>query len=146
MEVLKQNSVARNKLLLLIRIDDFPAFVASKARCFTRDINVNNIWWYIGICMDKWNDLGEYITITPETPDQPDDLNAYIRGSGVGNISNDRSFDVTAIFKFKHPGNAEEIKLTDEFCFNSSNGYEHAGRGTAKTLAEIDVLFNFSLC
>ena len=124
LEVLKQNSFTQNKLSLLIRIDDFPSFVASKARCFTREFNVNNTWWYVGICLDKWCETRErYTALTPESFDQPEFLSAGIWGNCAENICNDRSFDVAAIFKFKHSSADEQIMLpVTRFHFKQSNG------------------------
>ena len=140
MEVLTQNSLIQNKLSLLLRIDDFPSLVASKARCFTRDINVNNTWWYIDISLDKWCETREeYIIITPESSDQPEVLSACIWGNVVGNISSDRSFDVTAIFKFKQPATAEEHEFTHKFSFNSLNKYKDSWVITISD--EIEVIF-----
>ena len=138
-EVLKQNSFTQNKLSLLIRIDDFPSFVASKGRCFTRDIDVNNTWWYICISLDKWCETRErYTALTPESSDQPDILSACIWGNDAENRKI-CSFDVAAIFKFKQLEAVEEIKLIGKFHFNPSNENKH--NSDFPILAKIEVIF-----
>ena len=141
MDVLKHESCTLNKLSLLIRIDNFPSFVTSKARLYTRDIIVNNTRWYIVVVMTKYcQTSAKYISINAETSDQPEALAAVIKGKREKE-SIDCSFDVVAKFKFKQPHPMDdENEFTEKFCFNSSNGYK-VGRGL--WLARINVVFTF---
>ena len=116
MDVLKHVSytLTKNKLSLLIRIDNFPSFVTTKARYFT-GIIVNNIRWYISVSIRKCRNVNE-------TSDHPESLAAYILGTGEEGI--DCLFDVVAKFKFKQPHpRDDENEFTKKFCFNSSNSY-----------------------
>ena len=146
MDVLKHESCTLNKLSLLVRIDNFPSFITSKARHKTRDIIVNNTRWYIVVGTRKWPNINETSIISRilgRHPDQPEflALAAYIAGRGEEGI--DCAFDVEAKFKFKQPHPMDDKnELTKKFCFNSSNGYEDAGWGIGN-LAEINVVFTF---
>ena len=141
MDVRKHESCTLNKLSLLIRIDNFPSFVTSKAHHCTRDIIVNNTRWFIILDMRKYcQTSAKYICINDETSDQPESLGASINGKGEKSI--DCSFDVVAKFKFKQPHPLDdENEFTKKFCFNSSNGYTvSSGFGD---LAMINVIFTF---
>ena len=140
MDVLKHASYTLNKLSLLIRIDNFPSFVTSKAHLYTRDIILNNnTRWNILVGLTKYCQTSEkYILINAETSDQPETLGVFVNGKGEKGIN--CSFDVVAKFKFKQP---HPLDIGNEFtlivCFNSSNGY-----GVAvgfSHLAEINVTF-----
>ena len=144
MDVLKHESctLTKNKLSLLIRIDNFPSFVTSKARHITRDIIIDTTRWYILVDMTKYcQTSGNYILINAETSDQPEALAAVIKGKREKE-SIDCSFDVEAKFKFKQPHPMDdENEFTKKFCFNSSNGYAFSwGFGN---LSEINVVFTF---
>ena len=141
MDVLKHESctLIKNKLSLLVRIDNFPSFVTSKESLYTRDIIVNNTRWYITVYMMKYcQTSAKYILTNDEASDRPETLGAYVHGECEK--GNDCSFDVVAKFKFKqpHPANNEK-EFTKKFCFNSSNGYEF-GWGFCR-LAEINEVF-----
>ena len=130
MNVLKQSSYTftKTKLSLLIRIDQFPAFVTSEEGFRTsRDIIINNTswYWYIGIRLR--NQSKTYLA-------------TYLTGSGI--IKKDSSFDVEAKFKFKHHPTAKEQVATEKFSFNSSNGYKSFGH--PRKLAPIDVIIILS--
>ena len=141
MDVLKHESctLTKNTLSLLIRIDNFPSFVTSKARHNTRDIILNNnTRWYFLVAagMRKYCQTSEkYICINTDTSDQPETLGAFVIGKGI-----DCSFDVVAKFKFKkpHPLDAKN-EFTIKFCFNSSN---NDGWGFSD-LAKINLTFFF---
>ena len=144
MDVLEQTSCifTKNKLSLLVRIDQFPAFVTSKACCFAEGININNTRWYISIDLRKYcQTSGEYIKITPDSADQPEKLGAFIHASRH-HVKKDCSFDVEAQFKFKHVPTARGANFTCKFCLNSSNNYT-CGCGTPR-LAKIEVAFTFA--
>ena len=139
-DVLKHVSctLTKNTLSLLIRIDNFPAFVTSKGFYYTREIIANNTRWYFLVVMTKYcQTSSKYICINADTSDQPEALGAVIKGKREKE-STYCSFDVVAKIKFKQP---HEKKFTKKFCFNSSNGHE-AGRGFSK-LAKINVIFTF---
>ena len=143
MDVLKHVSytLTKNKLSLLIRIDNFPSFVTSKARLYTRDIIVNNTRLFIVVGMTKYcQTSAKYIWINAKASDHPEILAAYIIGRGEEGI--DCSFDVVAKFKFKQPHPMDvENGFTKKYCFNSSNGYKD-GWGFFQ-LAKINVIFTF---
>ena len=143
MDVLKHVSytLTKNKLSLLIRIDNFPSFVTSKARLYTRDIIVNNTRLFIVVGMTKYcQTSSKHIWINADTSDQPETLRAFVYGYGEKGI--DCSFDVVAKFKFKQPHPMDkENKFTRKLCFNSSNGFK-AGWSSLE-LAKINVIFTF---
>ena len=144
MDVLEQTSCVftKNKLSLLVRIDQFPAFVTSKACCFAEGININNTRWNISIKLRKYcQTSGEYIRIMPDSSDQPETLGAYIHGSR-NHAGRYGSFDVEAQFKFKQVPTANCYNFTHKFCLNSSNEYKY-NYGTSK-LAKIEVAFTFA--
>ena len=144
MDVLKHVSytLTKNKLSLLIRIDNFPSFVTSKASYNTRNIIVNNTRWCILVDLTKYCQKSKkYILINAETSDQPESLAAVIKGKREKE-SIDCSFDVEAKIKFKQPHPMDDEKMsTRKFCFNSSNGYAD-GLGSGD-LAKINVVFTF---
>ena len=144
MDVLEQTSCVftKNKLSLLVRIDQFPAFVTSKACCFAEGININNSRWYISIDLRKYcKTSGEHISITPDLSDEPETLGAFIHGERH-HVKKDCSFDVEVQFKFKQIPTAKGSKFTHKFRLNSSNKYAH-GYGTQR-LAKIEVAFIFA--
>ena len=61
MNVLKQTSLTKQNLSLLIRIDNFPFFVSSKAEYHSRCIVVNKIRWFISM------DLRQHFTLAMVT-------------------------------------------------------------------------------
>ena len=132
MDVLKHESctLTKNKLSLLIRIDNFPSFVTTKDLDCSRYIFINTTQWYIIVGMIKCRNVNE-------TSDHPESLAAYILGRGEEGI--DCSFDVEAKIKFKNP--LDENKFKKKFCFNSSNGYEDVW-GSLE-LTKINVIFTF---
>ena len=144
MDVLKHESFTLTKLSLIIRIDNFPSFVTSKAHHYTREIILNNTRWYITVYMLKYcQTSSKYILVNADTSDQPETLGAFVRGKREkGSI--DCSFDVVAKFKFKQPHPTDDKnEFTKKFCFNSSNDYEFGwGYGD---LAKINVVFTFFL-
>lgn len=120
MDILKQTSFTGHQLSLRIGIENFPAFVKSKATYETRKINVFNAHWYVEIVMEKHcRTSGKYIAIKPESSEQPEILTAYV----YGHADKDCAFDVAAKFKFIHRPTAEEKNISEKFIFNSLNGY-----------------------
>ena len=144
MDVLKHVSytLTKNTLSILIRIDNFPAFVTSKEIDCTRDIIVNNTRWYFLVGTTKYRRTSaKYININAETSGKPEALGAVIKGKREKGSIN-CAFDVVAKFKFKQPHPMDdENKLTRKFCFNSSNGYKD-GWGSFE-LSTINVVFTF---
>ena len=143
MDVLKHESctLIKNKLSLLIRIDNFPSFVTSKARHCTRNIIVNNTHWSIILDLRKYCQISaKYIHINAKTSDQPETLGVFVNGKGEKGIN--CSFDVVAKFKFKQPHPLDNgNEFTKIVCFNLSNGYGVAVGWGFSHLAEINVTF-----
>lgn len=142
MDVIEKSSrvLTKNKRSLLIRIDNFPAFVASKAKCTTRNININNTLWNISLGLRKYcPKTNKYIRITPNSSVQPDTLVADINGQ----VSNSKqcSFDVATKFKFEtEDDESRSSSLKFKLDFNQSNGYKDSP-DSLHILAEIDVVF-----
>ena len=133
--------VLENKFSLLIRLEQFPALVASKGIFSTRSIRFNNTRWSVSISLLKYcQTSGEYIIPEPNSSDQPETLGTYIHGSRH-DVGRSGSFVVEAQFKFKQVPTAEGDNFTRKFCLNSSNGYNY-GWGTSN-LATIEVAFIF---
>ena len=133
--------VLENKFSLLIRLEHFPALVASTGIFSTRSIRFNNTRWFISIHLFKYcQTSGEYIILEPNSSDQPETLGAYIYGSRA-DVGRYGSFVVEAQIEFKQVPTARGDNFTHKFCLNSSNGYNYV-YGTPN-LATIDVAFIF---
>ena len=142
MDILKHSSFTRNELSLLVRIDNFPEFVASKGEYSTRAIKVSNTFWKVYIAsMKRHQTTGEYIPLNSASADQPETLAAYLYGSGKIPLSNDCSFDVNAKFKFKQPQVSEVDEFTHKYFFNTSD--RHMSGFGFPTLRKIDVIILF---
>ena len=141
MDILKQTSYTFSKtnISLLLRIDNFPAFVTSQEKYRTRDISFNNTRWYISIRFERYCQTAKKsMLITPGSDQQAETLAAYVHGK-TQNKDKDCSFDVTAKFKCEQlPFYViHECEFTRKFSFNSSNRYENALGFPA--MAKIDV-------
>ena len=139
MDVLKQTSSIKQKLSLLIRIDNFPLFVSSKAEYHSRCIVVNKIRWYIYMDLRQRFNTGDgtiNLCITPESPGQPDTLGAYLCGDA--SLCKNCAFDVVGKFKFKHAPTVVEREVKHKFDINKSNSF-HDFNGFSD-LAKINVV------
>ena len=103
----------------MIRVENFPSFVTSKAEFKSKRINAYGTEWYISIELYKYcQTSGEDVRVTPSSSDQPETLGVFVYGE-----RSDRkecSFDVDATFKFKQPVTAQEYRYlrTRKFCFD----------------------------
>ena len=122
-----------------IRIENFPAFVTSKARYCKVCAVVNGTKWYISLRLKKYcQNKKKYIVVTPSSSYRPDTLGASIFGQESDEEQEDSSFIVNATFKFKQPSTAKEFfMLGRRFNLNTANGY-HQGWGIDQ-IASIDV-------
>ena len=121
--MLSQTTLTKHELL--IRIENFPTFVASKAQYSSREICINNALWNVGINLKKHcHASNRYYTITPGSPYQPEYLGVFLFGKR--SIQKDCSFEVTAKFRFnKQPPTGKKLEqvFTRKFCFNAANKY-----------------------
>lgn len=144
MDVLEHTSctLTKHKLFLLIRIDNFPAFVASKAHYYTREFTFSNVLWSVCIYLKKYcRDSRRYINITSGSLDQPECLAACVCGrENIHKKGAFDKFDVSANFKFKQPPTAKEHRLTTKFNSDTTKCLLNL-----PSLARIDVCFHFIL-
>ena len=100
-EILRRPT-SRTKFSILVRIENFPSFVTSKAEFNTKRITAYGTEWYISIKLCKYCQTSkEYIRATPSTTDQLETLGAFV--CGTRSDRKECSFDVGATFKFKNP-------------------------------------------
>ena len=121
MDLLKQTSFTQNKLSLFIRIENFPAFVTSKAEYISRYINVNNTQWCIRIWTDE---TCNNTTQASSDQDQPKFLFIAVCGKVEKNLCKECSFNVAAKFTIKQHETAT-IEATCKLCLNASNQYKN---------------------
>ena len=140
--ILSQSTNRTIKFSILVHIEHFPSFITSKAEYDSVSINFNNTEWYIRIELYKYcQTSNKSIYITPSSPDQPETFGAFV--CGMRGDQKACSFIVNAIFKFKRPSTAKEIRYSHEFSFNSTKHYAAWG---SPAFAKIDVILNFNFC
>ena len=123
----------------MIRINNFPTFVTSKAVFDTKRINAYGTEWFVKILLCKYCQTNKvYIPVTPSSIDPPETLGAFV--CGMRRDRKECSFDVDATFKFKQPATASEYQLSHKFSFNSTKYYETFG------FPQIDVNYFVFFC
>lgn len=147
-DVLEQTSFTKNKLSLLIRIDNFPAFVSSKADCHTRAITINNVRWFIALNFAKfYQTSGKYDLIKQES-DKAEILTAFLIGVGAGrSVNKDCTFDVEATFKFQNRPWIDQKTINNKFYFSAKNEYQaRALLELARIEVNFIIIFFLSFC
>ena len=120
----------------MIRIENFPSFVISKAQFYSRRITAYGTEWYIGIRLYKYCQTSKAnILVTPSSIDQPETLGASV--CGERSDQKECSFDVGATFKFMQPATVREDQLLQKFYFNSTKYYDGWG---LRNFGRIDVI------
>ena len=95
------------KFQQMIRINNFPSFVTSRAEFYTKRINAYGTEWYIAIEWFKYCQTGkEYILVNSTSTDQSDTLGVFVCGGRSD--QKECSFDVEAIFKLRQISTATE--------------------------------------
>lgn len=122
---------------MIIRIDNFPSFVASKAdEYITKRITTNGTKWYVKVGLYNYCQAGkEYVPITSSS--MPEFFGAFL--CGIRTDQKECSFAVEAIFKFKRPSTAREIRYSHKFVFKSTN--QHYDSWGCPAFVRIDVIF-----
>ena len=126
----------------MVRIDNFPLFVTSKAVFDTKYFNAYGTEWYITINLYKYCQTSKeqkHVT-SSSVNDQPETLAAFV--CGRRSDLKECSFDVDAIFKFKRPLTAPKYRYSQKFIFNSINQYCESWGYTK--VARIDVILTLS--
>ena len=126
------------KFQQLIRINNFPTFVTSKAVFDTKRINAYGTEWFVKILLCKYCQTNnKYIDVT-SSPDQlePETLAAFV--CGIRSDRKECSFDVGATFKFKQSDSVQQRRYFHRFCFDSTKDYYDWGY---LDFVRIDVIF-----
>ena len=121
----------------MVRIDNFPLFVTSKAVFDTKYFNAYGTEWYITISLYKYCQTrkGQKRVTSSSVNDQPETLGAFVYGT-----RSDRkecSFDVDETFKFKRPSTALEVQYSHKFSFGLTKHFDSWG---SRQFARIDVI------
>ena len=111
----------------MVRIDNFPLFVTSKADSDIKHFNAYGTEWYISIQLYKYCQRSkEHNRVTSlSINDQPETLGAFV--CGTRSDRKECSFDVDAIFKFKRPSAARELRYSEKFSFGPTKHYDARG-------------------
>ena len=122
----------------MIRIENFPLFVTSKAEFESERINAYGTEWFIHIQLYKYcRTSKEYILVNSSSSNKPETLSAFLCGR-----RSDRkkcSFDVDKTFMFKQESADRENwgSISHKFGFDSTNYYAAWGY---YDIARIDVI------
>ena len=110
----------------MMRIDDFPSFVTSKAEYETKPMKVYGTEWRIRVYVCKYCPANKKtIHIFPSSPDQPETLGAYV--CGIRRDHKECSFDLDASFQLKSSSTTRELRYSHKFVFNSTDYYNSWG-------------------
>ena len=111
------------KFQQMIRINNFPSFVTSKADFDTKRINAYGTEWYVKIPLYKYCQTSkEYIHVTSSSPDQPETLGVFVHG--IRSDQNECSFNVEATFKLRGISTAKQERYSHKFCFTSTKNLD----------------------
>ena len=106
-------STNKTQLQTVIRIDDIPSFVDSKATYETIAGTFADVDWFIVIDLSKYcQDSKRYITLNSTSSDTPEFLGTYFYCESNPNVPHRRYFDIDAIIKFKRTCFSKEFILT----------------------------------
>ena len=115
--------VPTTKFQQMIRINNFPSFVTSKAEFDTKRINAYGAEWYIAIEWYKYCQTGKkYIHVTSSSPDQPETLGVFLYG--IRSDQKECSFNVEATFKLRGISIAIEYLYSQKFYFTSTKTFD----------------------
>ena len=118
--------IPTNKFQMMIRINNFPSFVTSKAVFDTKRINAYGTEWYIRIFLCKYcQTSNEHKIVKSTSTDQPETLGAFF--CGTRSDGKECSFDVDFTFKFKRSSTAREMRFSENFSFNSTENLDAWG-------------------
>ena len=91
-----------HQIQTVIRIDDFPSFVDSKATYETKAGTFEDVDWFIVIQLSKYcHESKSYVTLNSISSDTPEFLEIYIYCKGNPNAPPGNFFNIDAIVKFK---------------------------------------------
>ena len=139
---MKQSTHRTIKFSILVRIEHFPSFVISKAKYKSFSINFNNTEWFIMIRLYKCGQTSnDDICVTSSSTEQPETLGAFL--CGKRSDRKECSFDVNAIFKFKRPSTAMELRFSHKFNFNSTEHYYDSWGSRKSARINVILLYHF---
>ena len=133
---MKQSTHRTIKFSILVRIENFPSFVISKAKYKSVFINFNYTEWFIKIRLYKYCQTSKQnIHVTSSSSEQPETLGAFL--CGKRSDQKKCSFVVEATFKLRKIPRAMEWRYSQKFCFTSTKSCDIWGY---RDFTKIDVI------